>query len=155
MPQYTVNGADTVEGDVATLTTMLAGAPWAGAKLHLYQSSFAPNKGNVAADFTAAEANFTGYAPVALTYSAIGLDSNSDVASLSNRAFFQASDGVSPNTIGGCWVQLDVVGPPASHTSVEFYSFPTPLDVNSALQFIGVVVSVAQPGSPGYAIVDN
>jgi len=151
----TDNGVQTVEGIMQALTTLLAGASWSGAKLHLYKSSFAPGPSNVAADFLAAEANFTGYAPVTLTYSSIGVDANGSPVALTNRAFFQATDAVSPNTIGGCWVENDIGTTPVVKTSVEFYQFQSPIPMSLALQFIGVVVAVYQPGGPGYAVVDH
>lgn len=155
MPQQTVPGANTIEGVVAALTALLAGVPWTGAKLHLYLSSFAPTPANVSADFVAAEATFTGYAPAALMYSAIGMDATGNPTVLSSRSYFQATDNVHPNTIGGCWVQYDVTGPPATHTSVEYYPFTTPVPMNTALAFLGVVLGIQMPGQTGFAIADN
>jgi hypothetical protein len=148
-------GSWTTEGVQDSLTTMIAGDPFAGAHLHLYQSSFNPNTASKAADFAAAEATFTGYAAAPLTYSAIGIDQAGNPTVLSGRAFFQATDAVTPNTIGGCWVQRDVVGPPAVATSVEWYPFNPPVPMSSALAFVGVVLGIQAPAGPGYAVVDN
>jgi hypothetical protein len=153
--QQVAPGNLTQEGTEAALTTLLAGVPLAGAKVHLYQSTFAPTLRSVAADFIAAEANYTGYAPVALTYSGVGLDSAGNPTVLTNRAYFQATDAVTPNTIGGCWVQSDTVGPPATHTSVEWYPFPSQVPMTTALAFLGLVLGIQIPGGPGFAIADN
>lgn len=156
MATDTVLGNPTDEGSEAILAALLAStAAWSGAKVHLYQSSFAPTRKSVAADFIAAEANFTGYAPIALTYSAIGVDADGNPTAVTNRAFFQASDAVTPNSIGGAWVQEDVTGPPATHQSVRYYQFPNPIPMATASAFIAVVIGVQDPDTPGYAIVDH
>jgi hypothetical protein len=126
MPQEVDSGGFAHEGSILELTTLLADATtWTGALLHLYQSTFTPTPANVAADFLAAEATFTGYAPQALTYGAVGVDATGVPTALSDRAFFQATDGASPNQIGGCWVQADTVGPRIT-TSCVFTNLRNP-----------------------------
>ncbi len=156
MPQETDVGGFAHEGSLLELATLLADVTsWSGALLHLYQSTFTPTPNNHAADFLAAEATFTGYSPQALTYGAVGLDANGVPTALSDRAFFQATDGASPNTIGGCWVQADAVGPPVKHTVIRYYNFATPKQVTAALQFLGIVLGIQDPENSGFAIVDN
>jgi hypothetical protein len=156
MAQELDTGGIPVEGASAALAAALAAATvYSGAKLHLYQSSFSPTKQNVAADYLAAECNFTGYTAATLMYSSIGVDADGNPTALSNRAFFQATDAVSPNNVGGCWVQEDVTGPPATHTAIRWFPFQAPIPMNTALAFIGIVLGLQDPATPGYAIVDH
>jgi len=155
MAQQTANGVLLNEGTEASLAAMIAGVPLAGAKLHLYKSGFSPTPGSVAADFAAQECDYTGYAAVAMTYSAIGVDSGGNPTVLSNRAFFQATDAVAPNVVGGCWVEHPVTGPPVTSTAIEFYPFSPQLNLTTPGAFIGVVIAFQIPAGPGYAIVDN
>jgi len=154
MPQQVANGVETTEGAALMLGELLAGAAWDGAKMHLFQSSFAPTPASNAAAFAEAEADFTGYAPAALTYSGQGIDASGTPTAITDRVFFQATDGVTPNTIGGCWIEYDSMATPPVDTSLEYYIFPTPVPMVSAGAFCGVVVGVQLPQSDGYAIVD-
>jgi hypothetical protein len=155
MAQETDFGTWTTEGANNALTTLLAGVPFSGGKLRLYKSTFAPTRSNVLADFVAQEAGFTGYAAVVPTYSAIGIDANGNPVALSSRVFFQATDAVTPQTMGGAWMSDDVVGPPAVHTSVLFFPFAAPIPMTTALAFIGVVVGLQLTGTNPFAIVDH
>lgn len=131
--------SDILEGitDEADVTQLTAQATLlTGAMLKLYQSSFMPGQSNVIADFTAAEADFNGYAAVALTWSpvAIGVDGNFVIES--NRAFFQATDALAPNQIGGCWVET------AGGDLIGFFQFDPPVNMTLALQYLATIVKV-------------
>jgi len=147
-------GTMVTEGAEAQLTAAIGAAPLSGAKLHLYKADFAPSKSSKAADLAAHEADFVGYAPAPVTYGPVGVDANGDPCSLSTRMLFQATDDTAPNLVGGCWLQGDTVGPPATHTAVAFYPFAVPVSFNEALQQIGVVLAVYTPQGIGYAVLD-
>lgn len=149
-------GSYTLEGAMLELSAAIGtGGGWNGAKAHLYQASFTPGAGSKAEDFAAAEADYTGYASAPLTYSAIGVDAGGNPTSLSARVFFQPTDAVAPNSIGGVWVEKDVTGPPAVETSIVFFPFAAPIPMNGPTNFIGIVIGVQEPGGPGYVIVDH
>lgn len=110
----------------------------AGATLHLYKNDLVPNQNSVLADFVANEADFTGYAAATLTWSAAGVDGEGNYVSLSNRAYFAATDAVKPNIVAGAWLQ-DGAATPAL---IEFFAFDPQLDFSSALKFAGAVVNL-------------
>lgn len=137
MPEQHLPGALTREAQLAGLTakrTALALSP-----LKLFKSSFTPTPTSVVADFDAAEADFTGYASVALSWSAVGLDANNEYQMISTRAFFQATDAVTPNEIGGAWLEL------ASGALYEYWVFDAPVDMSAALAFVGAVIRAEYP----------
>lgn len=75
--------------------------------LHLFQSSYIPTPSNPLADYTAAEADYTAYAAQTFTtwFDAI-LAPGSGYMILSPAVQFQtgATDPVTPNVIGGCYL---------------------------------------------------
>jgi len=143
----------TQEGVFDQLSEAVAGV-LSGAKLHLFKSGFTPTFNSVAADFAAQECDFTGYAASTLTWSAPGLDSTGQPITISDRAFFQATDALAPNTVGGAWLQADVTGPPASHTALGYWVFNPTVPMTQALSSLGVVVGWQLPGNTGYALAD-
>ena len=150
-----VNALQTVEGGIEALTELLAGAIGTAGKMHLYQSSFSPTPSSVEADFTAAEATFTGYAAATVSWGAIGLDSVGLPTTISDRALFQATDAVTPNVIGGVWYECQTAaGPPAVHKSINYFAFPNPISMATALATIGVVLNMVSPGIVATAAVD-
>lgn len=127
----------------------------ATAKLHLYKSSFTPNVNSVEADFEAAEADFTGYAAVTLTWGTAGRDANGNAISVSSRALFQATAGTPANTIGGCWLEYQTApGPPAVHHTVDYFPIDPQITVNVTGATIAVTVTVSEPAAD-YVVVEN
>lgn len=148
-------GTTTKLGRVESLTELLAAALLTGAKLGLYKSSFTPNPESVEADFEAAEADYTGYAEVALTWSAVGYRGDAEAFAVSNRAFFQATDDVAPNTIGGAWLKSRIdAGPPAVDIPAVYYPFPVPVQMIQALDTISGEVIATSPNLAGYFDMD-
>lgn len=151
-----VDGSNSNEGTALVLAALIAtGGSLNGAKLKLFQSSFSPTPASKAADFATAEADFTGYTAAPVTWSAIGVDSASNPSCLSDRVFFQATDALSPNTIGGCWLENETTGTTPVDTAVEYYVFDNPVPMLTSGAFLGVVIGMQMPGTPGYALVDN
>jgi len=123
-------------GAIKTLVT--------GAKLHLFKSSFTPTPDSTEADFVAAECAFTGYVAVVITWSAVGLGVDDVARMVGSRSFFQATDAVSPDTVGGFWIESSA-GPPGI---VEWYAIlATPVPIDVALRFIAVTPTVGSDGS--------
>ena len=151
-----VAGSKVIEGSVEELSEILAGAIGTASKLHLYQSSFSPGQNNVYADFLAAEATFTGYTAVALTWGPVGVDAAGQAVTYSLRANFEATDGVTPNVIGGCWVSTQTaLGPPVVNKAIRFFPFTTPINMATALASMAVVVAMQLPNINGYATVES
>lgn len=138
MADQVADAADTLAAELAALTARLV--TLAGAELHLYQSTFVPDENSLLADFTAAEADYTGYASVVLTYSAIALDEDGGYVAVTNRAFFQATDAVSPNTIGGAWVETAGAG------LIEYFPFAVPVPMTEALASMAALGFIRNPG---------
>lgn len=155
MPLQRAEGLQVNEGVSAILDDLITAGMLLAAKVHLYKSSFAPNADSTYADFLAAECDYTGYASTVLTWSAIGTDTADSPTSLSNRAFFQATDAVAPNVVGGVFITFDVTGPPAEHTVVGYFPLIPTVNLTTALAFLGIVVAAQIPGTPGYVIADN
>jgi hypothetical protein len=109
------------------------------AKMKLYQSTFNPDPTNVVADFVAAEATFTGYAAVTIVWNAVGVDQDGGYSAIGSNCFFQATDAVTPNTIGGCWIE-DSAG-----ALKEFIPFGTPVPMSAALDALSVIPILRQP----------
>lgn len=153
MPDFDVNGAGPKVGNIDTLAAEITHLG-ATSQLRLYQSSFVPTPDSVEADFVAAEATFTGYAPVVLTYSPAGLEADGKAVSFSNDATYQATDGVTPNTIGGMWLaRQTAAGPPAVYAPIAYYPFPVPIAMAAALATMRAVLRLLVPGFPGDANV--
>lgn len=130
-------------GDLnATDTVLLASKRTAynGGDMALYQSSFEPDPTSVVGDFEAAEADFTGYARVTLAMEAIAPDSDGGYVSISNSGFFQATDGVAPNTIGGIFFET------AAGAILSYYPFPVPIGITGALQYLQAILYLREPG---------
>jgi len=109
------------------------------ANLKLFKSDFTPTRDSVVGDFAAAEADFTGYAAVALSWSAVGIGADLRPTIISTRAFFQATDAVTPNEIGGAWLET------AAGALYEYWVFITPISLSDALAYIGAVVTGQYP----------
>jgi hypothetical protein len=150
------NGVMTRSGKIEALTELLAGKLGTAAKLRLWVVGFAPNPNSTEADFEANEASFTGYAAVTLTWSAIGIDAANNAAAVSNRAFFQATDAVTPNRIAGAWIDVTTApGPPAIDIAPDYYPFDNPVEMGAALDFVAVTITKQQPNEAGFAVVES
>lgn len=124
--------------------------------LHLYKDSLSPSRNSVEADFIAAECDFSGYAPVDLTYGPPGIDSNQNGVAISNRAEFQNTTGLAGNSVGGCWLSTrPVAGVPLDDISLRYYPFPMPIPMSVALQTLGCTVFLNTPNVAGSVDVDN
>lgn len=155
MPTQESPGFVVIEGGFLVLDGLTDGGSVDGAKLHLYKDSYNPVVQDDWDTFTANEADFKGYAAAAPTWAATGYDSNGTPIATSSAVTFTASDDTVPNSIGGAWLSVDVVGPPASGTVLEFYPFPTPVAMNVALQTMSVTVAQQMPMGPGAATVTS
>lgn len=133
---------EAAKNKLATLLTALVGA-----KLKLYQSSFAPVQNSPLSAFAAAEADFAGYAAATLTWSAMGVQGDGTPSAVSSRAFFQATDAVTPNQIGGAWLEL------AGGEIWGYFPFNDPADLQTALSWVALTVTATEPGS-SYAFVE-
>lgn len=147
-------GAQSQGGGIEVLTELTGGAFGTGSTIGLYKSSFVPNRLSSYADFDAAKADFTGYAPVDVTWDAPGVDGNGKATTQSQDAFFQATDDVTPNTIGGVYLYTETAaGPPAVRVIQNYYQFLTPVSLSVALAFMTVKLIVQQPDLSGIAVV--
>jgi hypothetical protein len=137
MAEQHVAVVETNEADLAALTALRTGL--ALAVLKLFKSSFVPTPESVDTDFDAAEADYTGYASVAQTWSAIGVDAVGDYVSMSTRSFFQATADTVDNEIGGGWLET------AGGDVVFYFVLTTPVQMGTALNFMGVVFRLVNP----------
>ena len=137
MSVYVPNAASSNSGDkdrVSAERTRLAAA-----KLKLYQSTFIPGPTNVVADFVAAEASFTGYVAHTITWNPVSLGADGKWQAESDQAFYQATDAVSPNTIGGAWLET------AAGALVEYIPFPIPVNMTVALAQLTLQLALHRP----------
>ena len=134
-----VVGSDTAVRQLALLTeikTLLTGGT-----LHLFKESFSPNVNSTLADFIAAEADYTGYAAVVLTWGANALDADGGYVSQSSRAFFQCTTDTADNVIGGAWLQIE--GTP--DVLWEYFTFPIAVNLSTALTYLAAVIGLREP----------
>jgi hypothetical protein len=113
----------------------------AAAKVRLFKSSFVPTPDSDVAAFIAAEANFAGYAAGLPTYSAVGIDATGNYVFVTSRLFYQATDAVTPNDIGGFWLES------AGGVLQCFGIFAAPISLNAALKFLALTLDMY--GVPG------
>lgn len=95
--------------------------------LKLFQSSLVPNVNTVKADLDAAEADFTGYAPITLTtWGAAYISSAGGAAINSPCGQFDTDDPTTvANNIGGAWVET------AGGLLVIIDAFPDAIPMNA------------------------
>lgn len=85
--------------DLADLTAKILLADYVGAKLHLYSNDFTPSVDTILADFT--ECIYTGYAAIAVTWSAPFYDQNNiPVSSIGELLFVQTGIVATDNCFG-------------------------------------------------------
>lgn len=87
------------------LTTMVTAVPFIATHLKLYQNDFTPNDNSILADFT--EATFGGYAPMAITFAAPGLDQSQ--TPVAPAPFLFTADGTLAGQAFGAYL-LDSTG---------------------------------------------
>lgn len=141
------------EGDIADATDLIAAAVADGYEVHLFQSGFSPTEATTAAEFAAAEADFTGYASksiggVGFLFVGPMTDSDDKVVFATPGMNWIATDAVTPNLIGGLWVEN------TAGDVRRYVQFPSPMPMNEALQFLNVTI-YESPGNPGYVVVEN
>lgn len=110
--------------------------------VHLFQSSFAPEPSNVLADYTAAEADFSGYAAETLTAwfdPILAPGSGYMIQSPWTQFAFDSTPGTPTNNIGGCYL-LSAGG--AIRLTVIFDQ-PIPMEVHG--QGIGFNLTLFYP----------
>lgn len=118
----------------------------------LYKAGWAPDADSVAADFDAHEADFTGYASTTnggagRLWSGPAIDQAGNVGIVSPSNYFQATDAVAPNMIGGMWIEK---------TAGDVYRripFPEPVDMTAALRFLDATF-FESPHDDSYVVVD-
>jgi hypothetical protein len=122
----------------------------AAAKLRLFLQSFVPTPASLQAAFLAAEATFTGYPAggIVVTWSAVGVDAEGVATMIGSRSFFQATDAVTPNLIGGAWLET------AAGLVEEYCVFQPPVDMTFALAWLGVTPIENEP-IPSLMSVEN
>lgn len=124
--------------------------------LHLFKDSLSPSVTSVESDFVAAECDFSGYSPAALTYGPAGIDSNGNGVSFASRVEFQNSDGSTGNSVGGGWLSVQTVpGGSPVNVSVRYFKFLTPIPMAAALATLAAVVTLNTPNLNGKLIVSN
>ncbi len=113
----------------------------AACKLRLFTSGFHPNPGNIAADFVAAEATFTGYTPLGyvLTWSAAALGADDNAVSQSSRMFTQIT-ALPAQTIGGAWIET------AAGVLLYYAEFLAPIALAAVLNYIAITVHLRERG---------
>lgn len=87
---------------LVNLTALLATAPWTGMKLHLCKTDFTPTPLTVLTDYSAAQADFTGYAARTLTFGAPFIDSAGNIVATAIVSYL-CTDAVTPNQIYTCY----------------------------------------------------
>lgn len=75
-----------------------------GRTLHLFKDTFNPGIGNVLADFSAAECDYTGYSAVALTFTASYIPPTNIPQCQSQLANFVPTGTAVANNVGGGWI---------------------------------------------------
>jgi len=140
-------------GLVIDATALIAEAVTDGYIVHLFVEGFAPTPLSTHADFLANEATFTGYASksvggVGELFIGPMLNSQNQVVFATPSLNWIATDGVTPNNIGGYWVENTA-------NAVRRYSvFPVPVPMIVALDFVNIEIYEV-PSSNGYAAVNN
>lgn len=118
-------------------------------KIRLFKAPFVPNPTTTQAEFVAQECGFGGYAAVVLgAWNAVGIDQSGQAQCGSSDAFFQATDAVTPENVGGAWLETATAG------LYEYCVFPVPIPMVAALQFIAMNWHLRQPG-PGFVDVES
>lgn len=125
---------ETLAGDEHLLTARRTDL--AACKIKLYQNSLVPGYDSTEADFAAAEATFVGYVGGTVTWDALSVDETGKPLVPGSDTFFQCTATTTPNVIGGCWLET------AAGVLIDFWPFPTPINVNLALQYIRVSPSL-------------
>jgi hypothetical protein len=103
-----------------------------GTKMMLFTNTPALNKGTLLAALT--PANYTGYAPQALTWSAPSRNENQYMSTRTGLMSWEPTDGVTPNTITGYGI-TDSAG--AVLLAAEM--LPAPVPLTDAFSFLGIV----------------
>lgn len=116
----------------------------AASVVHLFQSSFTPTPSNVLADYTAAEADYTGYAvaDIATWYAPIlapGTGFELDAPSVSFQV--GSTDPTVGNVIGGCYL-VDSAG---NLRQTVIFTQPIPME----LAYQGMVIPLSLLFTPG------
>ena len=155
MLQEIVNGP-IQEGGIEELKELIAGKIGTAAKLKLFKSSFSPSQTSVNADFVASECDFVGYLGKALTMGTPGLDSDGHAVSYSGDSIFTATDATTPNSVGGCWIEVETATTPSPvYAPYRYFQFPNPIPMASALATLSVTVAMQSPGQFTSVIVDS
>lgn len=112
----------------------ITGTELANSVLHLYQSSLTPTVDTTLADLVAAEADFSGYAPITLVaFGAPYLVSAGGAAVNSPCAQFNTADPTTiTNNIGGAWIET------AGGDLVLIDAFPDPIPMAAPSQAIPI-----------------
>lgn len=143
MAEQEIAGQYLLEGEIAVVNGMVATpGVFFGAHVNLFKDSFNPTPESVLADFVAAVCDFGGYAAVAQTWSPAGLSTTGGARSVSNRAFFQATDAVTPNTAGGFFIS----SPAMPTLALAWGQFPGGIPLDSALAFVALTITVGPGG---------
>lgn len=110
-------------GTAAATPLVIGNASAAGApELHLYTATDGPGPNPTPADFT--EATFDTYAPLSIPSSTpVFTDPNGNAVTVIDVNYALAADPVTPNTILGYWIDVDISG---TRQVIAWESFPSP-----------------------------
>lgn len=137
MSEQQIQGNLSDAGDKANLDAIQAARAGVAYKLKLFQSTFHPTNVSAKADFAAHEATYAGYAAQALAWSADGFGVDGNWLQVSTRMFFQSTDAVTPNEIGGGWLE-DNAG-----NLTEYFTLTTPVELDAAGKFMAVTLTLS------------
>lgn len=107
-----------------------------GAEVCLTTAQFDLNQANTLAEFAAVEADFTGYAPAAITWGVPSVADDGTVEVVATAIVFRPTDAVTPNVIYMLYI-TNAAGDALYYAGV--FDNP-PLPMNSALDQITVIV---------------
>lgn len=132
--------AKVLAGLIESVTSGDYAGPLVGCKMGLFTNALTPGKGTVYADLT--PATFTGYALVALTYSAELTDGAGTQQLMSNLCNFRATGTPTSEVLYGYFI-TDGGGTPVLYGCE---TFPSPIVVTVAGNGVSVVSPIAYSG---------
>lgn len=135
-PQYTTLN---LVARLQTLNTTFYPGVESPSMLKLYKNDITPDANSIADQFE--EADFVGYADVALAMGSVSLDAANIPVSQSNICHFQPSNAVNPNLIYGIFILAD------SGILIAAERFELPVPMNNALAAISGVWRTMEPSS--------
>lgn len=147
-------GYQTRAGQRQVLSGIDAGVIGTAMTARLYKSSFSPSSLSVIADFLAAEADYDGYAGIALATWTPGVDSAGMPILSSEEVDFQNTDGSVPNSLGGVFTTVVVSSGPTVTIGYNYYPFTSPVTMSAPGQIISASITYNGNSLAGTATVE-